>query len=172
MACQGQPEHKTKDISYRHDDPKNGPPRPLIRRCTPQIEGLAPAPQPTPINPTPHTSHVPPHSGIAATTGGNSNELGPQPGDVSHQEGEGNADPGSVQERLPGGDWREQHGAAGVQADKRRSSPIVELSLLLVSAANCAPCRKWCTCHPTLGVKVLTNRVILSPTTEGRLLRF
>ena len=40
--------------------------------------------------------------------------------------------------RLPGDDWRERHGAAGVQADKRRNSPIVELSLLLVSAAGSA----------------------------------
>ena len=38
-----------------------------------------------------------------------------------------------MQLRLPGEDWRERHGAAGVQADKRRNSPIVELSLLLVS---------------------------------------
>ena len=37
-----------------------------------------------------------------------------------------------VQMRLPGKDWKERHGAAGVQAEKRRSSPIVELSLLLV----------------------------------------
>ena len=134
MGRQGQLEHKPKDISHRHDDPKNGAPRQLIRRCTPQIQGLGPVPQPTPINPTSSISHVPPHSDAAAT--GNSCQVGSQVGDLSQQDGdEEDADQRSAQQRLPGGDWREQHGAAGVQADKRRSSPIVELSLLLVSAA-------------------------------------
>lgn len=44
--------------------------------------------------------------------------------------------PEDVQARLPPPqEWKERHGAAGVQADKRRSSPIVELSLLLVCPA-------------------------------------
>ncbi len=42
-----------------------------------------------------------------------------------------------AQARLPGPEWRkpefkERHGAAGVAASERRSSPIVEISLLLV----------------------------------------
>ena len=40
------------------------------------------------------------------------------------------------QARLPGREWRERHGAAGVPSDERRGSPIVELSLLLV---RCMP---------------------------------
>ena len=35
-------------------------------------------------------------------------------------------------ERLPGAEWRERCGPMGIPADERRSSPIVELSLLLV----------------------------------------
>ena len=34
--------------------------------------------------------------------------------------------------RLPGAEWRERCGPMGIPADERRSSPIVELSLLLV----------------------------------------
>ena len=45
-----------------------------------------------------------------------------------------------VQMRLPGEDWKERHGAAGVQAEKRRNSPIVELSLLLVLPPLQRPC--------------------------------
>lgn len=41
----------------------------------------------------------------------------------------------SCQARLPGKEWRERHGAAGVPSDERRGSPIVELSLLLVRPA-------------------------------------
>ena len=37
-----------------------------------------------------------------------------------------------VQERLPGVDWKERHGPAGVDTHLRRSSPIVEISLILV----------------------------------------
>lgn len=36
------------------------------------------------------------------------------------------------QNRLPGLDWKERHGAAGVDSYQRRSSPIVEISLILV----------------------------------------
>ena len=36
---------------------------------------------------------------------------------------EGASSAADVQLRLPGEDWRERHGAAGVQADKRRNSP-------------------------------------------------
>ena len=42
------------------------------------------------------------------------------------------------QARLPGPEWRERYGAAGVPAGERRSSPIVEISLLLV---------RWCLHH-------------------------
>ena len=37
----------------------------------------------------------------------------------------------ACQARLPGREWKERHGAAGVPSDERRGSPIVELSLLL-----------------------------------------
>lgn len=37
-----------------------------------------------------------------------------------------------VGRRLPGAEWRERCGPMGIPADERRSSPIVELSLLLV----------------------------------------
>jgi hypothetical protein len=36
-----------------------------------------------------------------------------------------------MQARLPGPEWKERYGAAGTPADERRSSPIVEISLLL-----------------------------------------
>lgn len=38
------------------------------------------------------------------------------------------------QARLPGREWKERHGTAGVPSDERRGSPIVELSLLLARA--------------------------------------
>jgi len=34
-------------------------------------------------------------------------------------------------------EWKERHGPAGVDAHQRRSSPMVEISLLLVCAGNC-----------------------------------
>ena len=47
------------------------------------------------------------------------------------------------QARLPGRDWKERHGTAGVPSDERRGSPIVELSLLLA-------CLHPCTASPQL----------------------
>ncbi|KAK9819572.1 hypothetical protein WJX81_002582 [Elliptochloris bilobata] len=41
-----------------------------------------------------------------------------------------------AQARLPGPEWRERHGAAGVPAGERRSSPIVEISLLLAECVQ------------------------------------
>lgn len=48
------------------------------------------------------------------------------------------ADPRAVEieKRLPGPEWKERSGAAGTTADQRRNSPIVELSLLLVSSSD------------------------------------
>ncbi|KAK9795209.1 hypothetical protein WJX73_000198 [Symbiochloris irregularis] len=78
-------QHTPLTIAHRHDDPSGT--RPLLKRCTTNIQGLQPS---------------------------------------GEQEG------ATAQQRLPGGgEWKERHGANGVQADKRRSSPIVELSLLL-----------------------------------------
>ena len=37
-----------------------------------------------------------------------------------------------LQARLPGPDWKERHGAAGVSKHEKRGSPMVELSLILV----------------------------------------
>ena len=41
-----------------------------------------------------------------------------------------------AQARLPGPEWRERYGAAGVPAGERRSSPIVEISLLLAECVQ------------------------------------
>lgn len=38
----------------------------------------------------------------------------------------------TLAQRMPGAEWRERCGPCGIPADDRRSSPIVELSLLLV----------------------------------------
>lgn len=113
---QGQVQYKATDIPHRHDDPRNGSKRNLIKRCTTQIQGLRPPSQPQ------------------APDSGPSDAALQEPGDANVDEAE--EEEGNVQDRLPGADWREQHGAAGVQADKRRSSPIVELSLLLVRPPN------------------------------------
>jgi hypothetical protein len=53
------------------------------------------------------------------------------------EEGGGEAEEDDAQSRLPepaASGWKERHGAAGVNLHQHRSSPIVELSLLLVRA--------------------------------------
>lgn len=50
-------------------------------------------------------------------------------------EGEANGEK-PLAARLPGADWRERCGPMGIPADERRSSPIVELSLLLVNVVS------------------------------------
>ena len=50
-----------------------------------------------------------------------------------------------ISERMPGPEWREKKGRdkfgpAGVSEDKRRKSPIVEISVLLVSKPQAGLC--------------------------------
>jgi hypothetical protein len=54
---------------------------------------------------------------------------------VQQEAAEGaDAEDAPLGKRLPGAEWRERCGPMGIPADERRSSPIVELSLLLVRA--------------------------------------
>jgi len=50
-----------------------------------------------------------------------------------------------LQARLPGPEWKERHGAAGVGKHEKRGSPMVELSLILVRRLERVPTeQKWC----------------------------
>ncbi len=45
-----------------------------------------------------------------------------------------------LQARLPGPEWKERHGAAGVGKHEKRGSPMVELSLILVRRVLLTSC--------------------------------
>ena len=60
-----------------------------------------------------------------------------------------------LQARLPGPDWKERHGAAGVGKHQKRGSPMVELSLILVrSRRHTVPLRSANCCLHCLCLKV------------------
>ncbi|KAK9816796.1 hypothetical protein WJX72_005198 [[Myrmecia] bisecta] len=117
--------YSAQDLEHRHDDAIQV--RPLIRRQAthgrydkppdPRIKhrGAQPVEPPKPANP--------------GASGGQWIDPGPKREAWKNPA----ADPQvmDVQKRLPGTNWRERYGAAGTAGEQRRSSPIVELSMLL-----------------------------------------
>ncbi|BDA42593.1 probable ATP-dependent helicase hrq1 [Coccomyxa sp. Obi] len=112
------PQKERSNQDYMHD-PDN-PPRPLLKRRTVGLQELT-----TPAAPAQPAGEHPSGAGRGAGVVSLATET-PEQRDVREE----------VQARLPGKEWRERHGAAGVPSDERRGSPIVELSLLLAECVQ------------------------------------